>query len=408
MSNPVVIDLGSESIKAGYASQVPDAEEPRIITPSLVNVHPRGTKANGSSGGRLTRVVNRGTVTSVDCLDAMLHYLLYDQLGWVKGEEGSVLFVEPLFVGKGEREQLAQLMFEGYNVSGLYLHDAAALSLFAAGKLAGISIDIGHGKVDIAAVSEGVTQAPGAARMSFAGEQLTQLLGRLLAKQQPGLQQLNHKQLGSLKVQCCRAAGSADALQDLLAHGPQQPQQTDPSSSSSAQQPPGTSTADADGQQEQDQPQLPPLGTPQEYTLPDGTKITVTTEGAQVAEALFRPSEALGAPTPSLIDCIIDCVNELPDLQLRRSALDGVLLSGGGACIPGLHERVQHDLRAQLPTGLAPKLSFLPEYMLQATPQYTAWLGGAIMAKMVAYNSHFMIKAEYEEIGPSAVHRKCA
>lgn len=30
------------------------------------------------------------------------------------------------------------------------------------------------------------------------------------------------------------------------------------------------------------------------------------------------------------------------------------------------------------------------------------------MAKMVAYNSHFMIKAEYEEIGPSAVHRKCA
>lgn len=406
MSNPVVIDLGSESIKAGYASQVPDADEPQIITPSLVNVHPRGTKANGSSGGRMARVVNRGSTTSVECLDAMLHYLLYDQLGWVKGEEGSVLFVEPLFVGKNEREQLTQLMFEGYNVSGLYLHDAAALSLFAAGKLAGISIDIGHGKVDIAAVSEGVTQAPGAARMSFAGEQLTQLLGRLLAKQQPGLQQLNLKQLGALKVQCCRAAGSADSLQELLLHGPQQPQQANPST----QQPPGPSTAaDADGQtQEQDHPQLPPLGTPQEYTLPDGTKITVTTEGAQVAEALFRPSEALGAPTPSLIDCIIDCVNELPDLQLRRSALDGVLLSGGGACIPGLHERVQHDLRAQLPTGLAPKLSFLPEYMLQATPQYTAWLGGAIMAKMVAYNSHFMIKAEYEEIGPSAVHRKCA
>jgi actin-related protein 7 len=402
--NPVVIDLGSESIKAGFAGQVPDAEEPRIITPSLVNVHPRGTRANGTAGGRIMRVVQRGSVTSMECLDAMLHYLLYDQLGWEKGEEGSVLFVEPLFVGKSEREQLTQLMFEGYNVSGLYLHDAAALSLFAAGKLAGISIDIGHGKVDIAAVADGVTQAPGATRISFAGEQLTQQLGRLLAKQQPGLQQLSPQHLSALKVQCCRAASSADELQQVLTHGPQ-PLQANRSSSSSPQQRPST---DDDPQQQQDEQQLPPLGTPQEYTLPDGTTITVTTEGAQTAEALFNPSKALGLPTPSLIDCIIDCVNELADPSLRRSALDGVLLSGGGACIPGLHERVLHDLRSQLPTGLAPKLSFLPEYMLQPTPQFTAWLGGAIMAKMVAYNSHFMIKAEYEEIGPSAVHRKCA
>jgi actin-related protein len=368
MSNPVVLDLGSESIKAGFAGQVPDADEPRIITPSLVRMHPRGTNANSNSGGgRVTRVIHRGSVSSLECLDVMLDYLLYDQLGWVRGEEGSALFVEPLFVGKSEQEQLTQMMFEGYNVSGLYLHDAAALSLFAAGKLAGISIDIGHGKVDIAAVSEGVTQAPGATRMSFAGEQLTQLLGRLLAKQQPtGQPQLNHRQLGALKVQCCRAAPSAEALQQLLAHGPQPPQanpdQQQQPDAQQQQQPP-----DAAQQQQDGSAQLPPLGTPQEYTLPDGTKITVGPEGAQTAEALFCPAQALGAPTPSIIDCIIDCVNELPDAQLRRSALDGVLLSGGGAGIPGVHERLLHDLRAQLPTGLAPKLSFVPEYMLQVS-----------------------------------------
>lgn len=403
-NNPTVIDLGSESIKAGFASHVPDAEEPRIITPSLVNMHPRGTKATDGTGGRIVRFVQRGTVSSLECLDSMLHYLLYEQLGWEKGDEGSVLFVEPLFVGKQEREMLTQLMFEGYNVSGLYLHDAAALSMCAAGKLAGVSVDIGHGKVDIATVSEGVTQAPGATRMSFAGEHLTRLLGQLLAKQQPGVQ-LTVQQLGALKVQCCRAAESSSAFEQLLANPLQQQQhqqalQANPPSSdhqTSDQQPPG-----------QDQQQLPPLGSPQEYTLPDGTQITVTTEGAQVAEALFCPSQTLGLATPSLTDCIIDCVNELPDQALRRSALDGVLLSGGGACIKGIHERILQDLKSQLPTGLAPKMSFLPEYMLQETPQYTAWLGGAIMAKMVAYNSHWMIKAEYEEIGPSAVHRKCA
>lgn len=243
-----------------------------------------------------------------------------------------------------------------------------------------------------------------------AGEQLTRLLGSLLAQQQPHLQQLTLQQLGALKVQSCRAAASADALQKLLTQPPQHqlPQQVNPTSSTQQQQQPGSIAAGDQPPQDDQQQQLPPLGLPQEYTLPDGTKLTVSTEGAQTAEALFRPAAALGAPTPSLIDCIVDCVNELPDQQLRRSALDGVLLSGGGACMPGLHERVVQDLRAQLPTGLAPKLSYLPEYMLQPTPQYTAWLGGAIMAKMVAYNSHFMIKAEYEEIGPSAVHRKCA
>jgi actin-related protein len=109
-----------------------------------------------------------------------------------------------------------------------------------------------------------------------------------------------------------------------------------------------------------------------------------------------------------LVDCILDCVNELPDPALRRSALEGVLLSGGGACIPGIHERVMHELKAQLPSDQSPRMSFPPEYMLLPTPQHMAWLGGAIMAKMVAYNSHWMIKAEYEELGPSAVHRKCA
>jgi len=407
--NPVVIDLGSESVKAGYANQVPDEHEPRIIVPSLVNVHPRGTnaqKAKSSSAGRTVRVVQRGSVSSMEYLDGMLHYLLYDQLGWEKGEEGSVLFVEPLFVGKAERELLTQLMFEGYNVSGLYLHDAAALSLMAAGKLAGISVDIGHGKVDIAAVSEGVTQAPGAARMRFACEHLTLLLGQLLAKQQPGLPRFTPQQLAALKVQCSRAAASAEALQHALSNPPQQ-QPLQANSAADPQQQQQTRSSEP-GSEQPDQPQLPPLGTPQEYTLPDGTKITVTTEGAQTAEALFQPSAALGHPTPGLIDCILDCVSELPDQALKRSALDGVLLCGGGACIPGIHDRVLHELTAQLPGGLAPKIHRLPEYMCQPSPQYIPWLGGAIMAKMVAYNSHFMIKAEYEEIGPSAVHRKCA
>eukprot|EP00775_Hariotina_reticulata_P009584 gene9584-9747_t len=396
MEAPVVVDLGSESIKAGYAVHVPSEQEPRIVTPSLVTIKSRST-TTGQIVSRTERVTDKGYILNFDCLESMLHYLLYEQLGWIKGEEGSILFVEPLFTGKSERERLTKLMFEEFNVAGLYLHDAAVSSLFSTGKMAGCVVDIGHGKIDVAAVSEGITQAPGAARLSFAGEQLTELLGNLLQQQQ-----LLPQQLGALKTQCCQAAPSPAAYQMILKQQ-QHVQHTGSISSTVHQQQPrqvGSSGIDHHHHQQSD-------GSLQEYTLPDGIKIAITTEGLTTAEALFDPT-LLRQSTPGLVDCILEVVSDLPDASIKRSVLENLLLCGGGACIPGLGQRVISSLTGQLPTGLPASLCQLPEYMLQQSPQYVPYIGGAVMAKLVAYQSHFMIKAEYEEIGPSAVHRKCA
>lgn len=45
------------------------------------------------------------------------------------------------------REQLVQLMFETFNVSGFYASEQAVLSLYAVGRISGCTIDIGHGKI---------------------------------------------------------------------------------------------------------------------------------------------------------------------------------------------------------------------------------------------------------------------
>lgn len=109
-----------------------------------------------------------------------------------------------------------------------------------------------------------------------------------------------------------------------------------------------------------------------------------------------------------LVDCILESLNDHPDPSLKRSIVENVLVCGGGACIPGIGERVVQDMRAQLPNSLVPTLCQMPEYMLVQSQQFVPWIGGAVMAKLVAHQGHFMIKAEYEEVGPSAVHRKCA
>ncbi|KAF8059415.1 ARP7 [Scenedesmus sp. PABB004] len=357
--NPVVIDLGSESIKAGYAHAVPSEGEPRIVTPSLVAV----------AGGRRRRVIERGAVADWDGLDATLHHLLYEQLGWAPGSEGAALFVEPLLVGKAQREGLAQLMFEGFNVMGFFTHDCAALSLFATGALTGLAADVGHGTVDVAAVVEGTTHAPSAARLGFAGEELTAHLGALLAGDAQGLAPA---QLGALKVACAAVAPSAAAFAAACGGGG------------------GAAAA------------------PQEYTLPDGTVFSAPpAAGLGVGEALLEPAR-LGRAGPGLVDAMLEVLGEQSDASAKRAVAERVLLAGGGACADGLGRRVLSELRGQLPPGVSPGLAALPEYMALPGPAYVPWVGGAVMAKLVAHQGHFMVKAEYEEIGPSAVHRKCA
>jgi hypothetical protein len=234
----------------------------------------------------------------------------------------------------------------------------------------------------------------------------------VLAQQHPGLPQLLPHQLGALKAQCCRAAPSQEAYEQLLASALQQqsrPSQQQHSKQQQQQQQHNgrQGGVQGNGQQQQqqgeraDEQELPPLGAPQQYTLPDGSTIPIASEGVQTAEALLRPASAAHAggvlaPGPGLVDCIVECVSELSASE------------GGGACMAGLGERVARELRAALPGGLQPRMATLPGYMAMPTPQYAPWVGGAVMAKLVAYQSHFMIKAEYEEVGPFAVHRKCA
>lgn len=48
-----------------------------------------------------------------------------------------------------------------------------------------------------------------------------------------------------------------------------------------------------------------------------------------------------------------------------------------------------------------------PEYMPENLTMYSAWVGGAILAKVVFPQNQHVTKADYDETGPSIVHRKC-
>jgi actin-related protein 7 len=119
MDSVVVLDPGSHTLKAGYAYAFPSAEEPRVVTPTAVEVLGGGAQAAGGRGGvEVRHPVRGGQIEDWDGLESLIHYSLYDLLGWAIGDEGAVVMAEPLLTGRSDREHMAQLMFEVFNVNG--------------------------------------------------------------------------------------------------------------------------------------------------------------------------------------------------------------------------------------------------------------------------------------------------
>jgi actin-related protein len=177
----VVLDLGSLTTKAGFAASIPSDDEPRVVTPSRVHVLPTAlaatAAANGVSAdaglprGQLARYPLRdafagGRLADADALESVLHYVLYELVGWQPGREGPLVLVEPgAGLPRRDREALVRLLFESFSVTHLYSVDALAASAYAHGRLTGTVLDLGHGRADVGAVVDGTTQLASAARL---------------------------------------------------------------------------------------------------------------------------------------------------------------------------------------------------------------------------------------------------
>merc|ERR1712169_135452 len=113
------------------------------------------------------------------------------------------------------------------------------------------------------------------------------------------------------------------------------------------------------------------------YELPDGQVITIGNERFRCPETLFQPSfigmESTGvheATYNSIMKCDIDI-------------------------------RMQKEITALAPSTMKVKIISPPER------KYSVWIGGSILASLSTFQQMWISKQEYDESGPSIVHRKC-
>jgi len=67
----------------------------------------------------------------------------------------------------------------------------------------------------------------------------------------------------------------------------------------------------------------------------------------------------------------------------------------------GIASRIQKELEALAPSSMKIKVVAPPER------QYSVWIGGSILSSLSTFQQMWVSKNEYEEMGPSIVHRKC-
>ncbi|GAB4827761.1 Actin- protein 7 [Ancistrocladus abbreviatus] len=357
----VVVDAGSKLLKAGFA--IPDQPPSLVIPTQMKRVAEDNPLADNSScGDIMVDPVVRGFIRDWDAIEDLLHHVLYTGLGWEIGNEGQILFTDPLLTPKALREQLVQLMFETFNISGFYASEQAVLSLYAVGRISGCTVDVGHGKIDIAPVIEGAVHHIASRRFEIGGTDLTSFLAQELSKSNLQIN-LKMSDVEKLKEKFSRCAEDEVAYEKIQ-HNCRKEQ----------------------------------------HILPDGQVITIGREAYAVGEALFRPS-ILGLDTHGIVEQLVHSISTVSS-ENHRQLLESTVLCGGTSAMAGFEDRFQKEANL-CSSAIRPTLVKPPEYMPENSSKYSAWIGGAILAKVVFPQNQHLTKADYDESGPSVIHRKC-
>ena len=135
------------------------------------------------------------------------------------------------------------------------------------------------------------------------------------------------------------------------------------------------------------------------YELPDGRRVKIGNERVRCPEALFDPSvlgKELDGIHTTTYDSIMKC-----DIDIRKELYSNIVMSGGTTMFANIADRMHGEINAMSPESMKVKIIAPPER------KYSVWIGGSILSSLATFQSMWITKEEYQETGPSVVHRKC-
>lgn len=409
-NQPVVLDNGSCSLKAGFAGE----ERPAAYASSIVG-RPKyarvmvGAEAGGAAGAlgaagafgvaaagaagaaagggggvyigdaaqhnrgllHLRYPLTHGVVTDWDDMERVWRHC-YTQDLRTQPEEHPLLVTEAALNPRANRARMCQVWFEQFGVPCLYVLVQAVLALYALGRTTGVVVDSGDGVSHVVPVYDGFALPQLIKRMDVAGRDVTEEVVRQVRL-------LTGVRLGSLlefeiarllKERCCRVLVDIDRDERAAAAV-------------------GAAAAD--------------------YRLPDGRTLHLGPETFRAPEIIFRPL-LIGDESPGLHELAALAIAKT-DLDLRPTLYQNIILLGGNTLLRGFGDRMVAELKAGAGAGASaagPGVTIdRVKVKIYAPPErmYLAWIGGSILAGLLTFKKMWVTLEEYNE-DPDVVHRR--
>ncbi|XP_037691687.1 actin-related protein 3B isoform X3 [Choloepus didactylus] len=367
---PCVVDCGTGYTKLGYAGNT----EPQFIIPSCIAIR---------ESAKVVDQAQRRVLRGVDDLDFFIGDEAIDKPTYATK-------TEPPLNTPENREYLAEIMFESFNVPGLYIAVQcllqAVLALAASWTsrqvgertLTGIVIDSGDGVTHVIPVAEGYVIGSCIKHIPIAGRDITYFIQQLLREREVGIPpEQSLETAKAIKEKYCYIC--PDIVKEFAKY-------------------------DVD-----------PRKWIKQYTGINAINqkkfiIDVGYERFLGPEIFFHPEFA----NPDFMESISDVVDEVIQncpIDVRRPLYKNVVLSGGSTMFRDFGRRLQRDLKRvvdarlklseELSGGRIKPKPVEVQVITHHMQRYAVWFGGSMLASTPEFFQVCHTKKDYEEYGPS-------
>ncbi|CAI5460272.1 unnamed protein product [Closterium sp. Yama58-4] len=359
------------------AQQQQQAHVAALMADLDVHVGEAAYAAARSGPYKLTHPVQRGQIEAWDAMEHLWQQALFKYMR-VEPEEHVLLLAESPLTPPEHREYIAEIMFETFNVAGLYMASQPSLALTAANTAAqvpmtGVVVDAGFGSASVVPVVEGYVLGGSSRSMPVGGAHSTAFVQQLMRDRGEPVPAEEAIEVAR-KVKETYGYTCSDLVKEFTKHDREPNKYRKVWTATNAR-----------------------TNTPY--------RCDVGHERFLAAEVFFSPEIAVSNVGTSLAE-LVDAAVQTAAIDTRRSLYKNIVLSGGSTLFKDFGRRLQRDVKKAIEARMAgssePKASDIEVTVVSHHLQeHAVWFGGSVVASSPGFQGVCTTRAAYLEHGPS-------